>query len=636
MQLPLFLPESDWHPPNLSDLPSWTGAKRVSVDTETKDEHLKRLGPGVRRGGQIVGYSFAIEDGPKHYVPIRHLGGDNVDASQALAYLRAQAASFEGEIVGANLPYDLDYLAGESIHFLRTKRFLDIQIADPLINELHTSYSLGKIAERHGVPGKDEELLREAARAYGVDPKKDMHKLPARFVGKYGEADADRPLLIMRRQERLLDEQDLWRVFHLESDVLPIVTKMRRRGVKVDFERLEKIEQWSLEQEGLELARVRQLTGVRIAVGDVWKAGALAPVFHQLGIRLPKTSSGKDSIKKDVLDAIDHPAAEAIKRARKVNKIRTTFAASIRQYETNGRIHATFNQLRKSDDDDDLGGAAYGRLSCVDPNMQQQPARDAETGPMWRSIYRPDFGEWASLDFSQQEPKWLIHWACKTPERLLGIEAHEAAIAMRDTFRNDPSMDSYDAFTKYTNLKRKEAKEVYLGRVYGMGSAKMARKLGLGTKWIENKSGRKIEVADDAAEAIIRRFDSGVPYGKRMADLCERTAKARGYITTYAGRRCRFPTDASGNFDWTHKALNRLIQGSSADQVKETMVALDRAGYEMQLQVHDELNTSVESREQAEQIKKIMIEAVPLELPMKVDLELGDSWGSSMGFTWNL
>lgn len=639
MQLPLFVPVSDWSPPELASLPSWAEAKRVAIDVETKDEHLKKLGPGVRRGAYIVGYSFAIEDGPQHYVPIRHQGGDNLEVQPSLEYLRAQARTFRGEIVGANLPYDLDFLEEEGIPFPAVKRFRDIQIADPLINELQKSYSLANIAERHGVPGKDEVMLREAAAAYGVNPKSEMWKLPGRFVGKYGTADADRPLKILRRQEKIIDEQNLWQVYDLESDVLPVLVKMRRRGVRVDFDRLAKIEEWSLAQEALELAKLKHLTGVNVKVGDVWKAAALIPVFNHLGITLPKTAAGKESIKKDVLATLKHPAAEAIMRARKVNKIRTTFAASVREYETNGRIHATFNQLRRTDESDDSeGGAAYGRLSCVDPNMQQQPARDAETGPLWRSVYLKDKDSmsWGSFDFSQQEPKWLIHWAVKTGSKFIGEDAYQAAVKMRDLFRADPTQDSYDAFTKYTGLKRKDAKEVYLGRIYSMGGAKMARKLGLPTKWIEKRDGTKIEVAGDDAQAIIDRFDAGVPYGRKMAELCEKQAKKYGFITTMAGRRCRFPSDENGNFDWCHKSLNRLIQGSSADQVKMTMLALDREGIPLQLQVHDEIDLSVYSQEQADRVRQIMIDAVPLELPMKVDCELGESWGESMGHIWNL
>jgi DNA polymerase I-like protein with 3'-5' exonuclease and polymerase domains len=262
---------------------------------------------------------------------------------------------------------------------------------------------------------------------------------------------------------------------------------------------------------------------------------------------------------------------------------------------------------------------------------------------MWRSVYRPDEGaEWASLDFSQQEPKWLIHWAVLTGARHLGQAAFEAAVKARDAFRADPSTDSYDAFSKFTGLKRKDAKEVYLGRVYGMGGAKMSRKLGLETQWIERR-GRRMEVAGDEAQGVIDRFDNGVPYAQAMAKLCEAQAKRMGFVRTYTGRRCRFPQDEGGNYDFTHKALNRLIQGSSACQVKETMVAIARAGHQLQLQVHDELDLSVRDSDEAREIAKIMVEAVPLELPMKVDVELGLSWGESMkvgkpekNYVWNL
>lgn len=117
-----------------------------------------------------------------------------------------------------------------------------------------------------------------------------------------------------------------------------------------------------------------------------------------------------------------------------------------------------------------------------------------------------------------------------------------------------------------------------------------------------------------------------------MAKACEARAKAVGYITTLSGRRCRFPTDEHGNFDWTHKGLNRLIQGASADQTKQAMVALDEAGLDMMIQVHDEIAFSVEDQKEAHAAAEIMRTCTPLELPSKVDVEIGRSWGHSMGY----
>ena len=208
MQFPLFTTaRSDWTAPRLDSLPSWEGAKRIAIDCETRDPDLKKLGPGAGRrpDSYITGISFAIEDGPGGYLPIRHEGGDNLPVEGVLAYLRAQASVFTGDIAGANLPYDLDYLAGDGIELNRVRYFRDIQIADPLICELHDSYSMQAIAERWGLPGKDEATLRAAAVDYKIDPKEDMWRLPARFVGEYAEEDTRLPLNILRRQERELN-----------------------------------------------------------------------------------------------------------------------------------------------------------------------------------------------------------------------------------------------------------------------------------------------------------------------------------------------------------------------------------------------------------------------------------------------
>ncbi|APL99318.1 DNA polymerase I [Bordetella phage FP1] len=655
MQFPLFTTvQSTWTPPDLNALPSWEGAKRVAIDCETRDPDLKKLGPGAGRrpNSYITGISFAIEDGPGGYLPIRHEGGDNLPVEAVLRYFRDQAKVFTGDIVGANLPYDLDFLAGDGIEFNRARFFRDIQIADPLICELHDSYSMQAIAQRWGFDGKNEAMLRAAASDYKIDPKKDMWKLPARFVGAYAEEDTRLPLNILRRQEREIDDQDLWKVYDLESRLLPVLTKLRRRGVRIDTDRLEQIERWAYAKEAEALARVRAATGVKIAVGDVWKPEALAPALEYIGIRLNKTSTGKPSIDKELLGSIDHPVADALERARKVNKLRTTFAGSVRDHMVNGRIHCTFNQLRKQKDDEEgTAGAAYGRLSCQNPNLQQQPARD-DFAPMWRAIYLPEEGElWASNDYSQQEPRMAVHYACLARD-LIGQHAWQSAIAARDAYRNDPNTDNHQMMADMAGIKRKDAKEIYLGLSYGMGGAKMCRKLGLPTmmavrgprfqlfdvnspegKRLVEEGARRFEAAGPEGQRLLDTFDSKVPFVKKLAKACEARAKAVGYITTLSGRRCRFPKDRDGNFDWTHKGLNRLIQGSSADQTKAAMVALDAAGFDMIIQVHDEIAFSIRDPKEGEDAAEIMRTCVPLELPSKVDVEVGPTWGHSMG--WN-
>lgn len=656
LQMPLFTPRSEWRPPSLAELPDFSRAKRVGFDVETRDEQLTKLGPGVRRGGNNypVGYSIAIEDGPKYYLPIRHLGGDNMDVEPVLNYLRENFKNFNGELAGANLSYDLDWAWQEDILMPNVKRFRDVQVAQPLIYELDDSYSLETIANKHLGIGKSETALLYAATAYGVHAKKELWKLPGRHVGEYGADDAAIVLPILRKQERIIEDQDLWRVYDLESDLLPVLVKMRRQGVRIDQDKLSQIERWCLEQEFAALRIVKDLTGRAVHPNEVMNSRVLAPVLEARGVKAGTTRQGKASVNKDLLHAYsDDEAVAAIIRARSINKVRTTFVKSVREHMVDGRIHCTFNQLRKTDDgdDEDSEGGRFGRLSCVDPNLQQQPARDPELGPMWRSIYLPDDGcEWHSLDYSQQEPRMVIHWAVEAGPKLIGVSAYEAACEAAKKYRDDPTTDNHQMMADMANIKRKAAKEIFLGLCYGMGGAKLCRKLGLPTMMavydraafaavpldtsrgaeLIAQGGRPYEAAGTEGAALLDAFDKKVPFVKRLAKCLEKYAKERGYIRCISGRRCRFPARENGGFDWAHKALNRLIQGSSADQTKMAMVELDRAGMTPQLQIHDEVTRSNRSRAEGEAMVEIMCSCTPLHLPSKVDLEIGDSWGDSM------
>lgn len=655
-QPPLFITTpSTWTPPNLSTLPSWAGATRIGIDCETRDPDLKTLGTGGgrRRGCYLVGVSFALEDGGDYYLPLRHEGGGNVDVDVALAYLRSEAASFTGELVGANLPYDLDFLASAGITFPNVSFFRDVQIADPLINELHFSYSLENIASRWGLPGKDETMLRSAAADFDIDPKADLWRLPSRFVGGYAEVDARRPLQILRVQEREIIAQDLQGVFNLESRLLPVLLKMRRRGVRIDFDRLGRIERWATAKETEYLGEIRNRTGIQLGLGDVWKPEAIKPIMTYLGVTLERTATGKAKLDRDALEHVNHPAASTIVAARKVNKLRTTFAASVRDHAIGDRIHCTLNQLkRERDDGSGDAGAAFGRLSCEHPNLQQQPARD-EFAPMWRALYLPEAGKtWASNDYSQQEPRMAIHYACLS-RHLIGHDAWEAAISARDKYRNDPSTDNHQMMADMAGIKRKAAKGIYLGLSYGMGGAKTCRQLGLPTAWyvrgkeygqffpVDSPEGQAAmdagalpwEGAGKEGQELLDRFDQKVPFIKKMARACSERAKRVGYITTLSGRRCRFPKDNNGKYDWLHKGFNRLIQGASADQTKMAMVALDDAGFDLVIQVHDEVGLSVSGDKEAREAAHLMETCVDLELPSRVDVEVGRSWGHSMNAT---
>lgn len=645
--IPSFSPRSSWQLPSLSDLPSWANARRVCIDIETRDPDLKKTGIGVRRRGYVIGVAFAIDGGPSAYLPFRHANGTNLDADSVVGYLQDQAACFRGEIVGANLPYDLDYLAHLGIVFRNASFFRDVQVAEPLLDELQMSYSLDNIAGRRGIPGKDETLLKAAAQSWGINPKSGMFELPPEFVGAYAEQDVKLPLEILRQQEKEIRAQGLEDVWDLESRLLPVLLKMRRRGVRVDFDQLDQVNSWAHEREVSALSRITAATGIRLTTDDTTKTSALVPVLRHIGLTIPTTEKGNPSVKNDWLKSL--PESEVVKsilEARKFNKLQGTFVKSIHTHHVQGRIHCTFKQMIGESEGGEEGGARFGRLSCTSPNLQQQPARDPDIGPIWRRIYVPDEGgQWATLDYSQQEPRWLVHYA-----ELMRLPK---AAAMAHQYRTDPTADNHDMMSTLINpawptlpekqkkAERSAAKNIFLGLCYGMGPGKLAHSLGLPTerKSFVNREGRTIEYlgAGKEAQALLDKFRDGVPFVKKLMKLAENKAADRGFIRTVEGRKCRFPKKFRGGklvYDWAHKAGNRLIQGSAGGQMKTAMVAMDEAGIRLQLQVHDEIDMTIWSPDEALRAAEIMRGAVPCNVPHKVDIEVGPSWGEITEPEW--
>lgn len=651
------MPTSEWQPPALSSLPSWADAKRIAVDCETCDPTLKKLGPGVRRDGYIVGVSFCIEGGKGYYLPMRHGGGGNLDVNSVLGYLRENAKKFTGQLVGANLSYDLDYLAQEGVVFPNVAFFRDIQVAEPLIDENQWSFSLANIGKKYGVESKDETLLRSAAAELKLDPKKDLHKLHSSYVGAYAERDVTSPLEILRQQEQEIEKQDLWDVWNLESKVLPVLLKMRRRGVLIDQDKLAQVEDYSRKEAQEAMQKIKELTGKWVDPIDVMNNAKCSELFKAVGIHVGLTKTGKPNIDQVFLGATGE-LGTTLNWARKISKLRTTFAQSVRDHMTNGRIHCSFNQIAMGNDDDKTVGARYGRLSATNPNLQQQPSRD-QFADFWRSIYIPEQGAlWDCNDYSQQEPRWTTHFAA--------LMDFQGAPEMAARYRSDPNLDNHDMMTrlvhgdavdsmdaKFYKSRRSECKDIFLGLCYGEGGAKLCKDLGLPTRWALNVRNGKIlyfenrgeairhknvnqikgyifEAAGTEGQQILDNFDIKVPYVRMLARYAQHRAETTGRIRCVDGRVLHFPQKEDGNYDWTHKALNRLIQGSSAGQAKTAMVMIDKEMPDtfMQLQVHDEINSSVASVKEAKQIAEIMSNCIPNTLvPFKVDVEIGPSWG---------
>ena len=614
-QIPLFQPPSEWTPPER--LPDLSDAKEIAIDLETHDPNIKETGPGWAVGnGYIAGIAIAVE-GWKGYFPIRHEGGGNFD-ERILKKQVQRIMDLPCDKIFHNAAYDVGWLRWWGVEV--KGKIIDTLIAAPLIDENRFRYSLNELGKDYLKETKSEALLYEAAKEWGVNAKAEMWKLPAMYVGPYAEQDADLTLRLWNYFKVELIKQELSSIFDLETRLFPCLLDMKTKGVRVDLAKAEKIKKDLQKKEDFLLFQIKKDTGVDV---DIWAAVSVAKAFDKLDIRYERTAkSDQPKFDKNFLSTHKHPLAKMVVQAREFNKARTTFIDTILTHQHHGRIHADINQMRS-----DTGGTVTGRFSYSNPNLQQIPARNKDIGPLIRSIFVPDEGcKWGSFDYSQQEPRVLVHFAALTGG---GLKGADEVIESYKT--EDP--DFHQAVADMAGIDRRTAKTINLGMMYGMGKGKLASELGLGK---------------EDTEDLFAKFHANVPFVKQLMEQATRKADNVGFLRTLLGRKCRFDLweprvfgihkalplwEAEKEYGrdlkraWTYKALNRLIQGSSADMTKKAMVDLYEEGIIAHIQVHDELNCSIDSDGEKNKIKEIMENTVELKVPLKVDAEIGPSWG---------
>ena len=613
-QIPLFTPETEWvMPEELKDL---RGAKEIAIDLETYDPQLKELGSGnVVKNGHIAGIAVAVE-GWSGYYPVHHEQGGNMDKKLVFAWLQELFNQENTTFIFHNAMYDVCWLRSNGLSI--KGKIVDTMIAASLIDENRMSYQLNSLAKFYIGMGKDEKILIEAAKEYGVDPKADMWRLPAMFVGQYAERDAEATLKLWKRLEIEIYNQELTDIFSLETRLFPCLVDMKFKGVKVDLEKAQHIKQNLIKREETLIKKIKDLTGIDV---EIMAARSIAKAFDKLKLPYDRTEkSNEPSFTKNFLQNHPHELPQAIAEARELNKAHTTFIDSITKHAVNGRIHADINQIRSDD-----GGTVTGRFSMSNPNLQQIPARHPELGPMIRSIFIPENKcKWGSFDYSQQEPRILVHYA--KLQNLEGVDGIVEAYQKGDA-------DFHQVVADMAGIERKQAKTINLGLMYGMGKNKLMAELGL---------------MKESAEKLIKQYHTKAPFVKQLMENVSRKANDRGKIRTLLGRACHFDLwqpvqfgvfkplpleQARKEYDeplkraFTYKALNKLIQGSAADMTKKSMVALYENGIIPHIQIHDEVDISIESVQKAEEIITIMESAIKLEVPNKVDYEQGDNWG---------
>lgn len=593
------IPETGWcaraHFPDLS------AAKSISLDTETYDPDLLTKGPGPRRDGYIAGVSLATDDGFSIYYPVAHSMGENLDREPVMRYLRDQLGRPEQPKVGANLLYDIDFLDAAGVAVRGS--LYDVLYADPLIYEYEYSYSLNSVAKRRIGLEKETSLLYQwCADAYGGDPdekqRANIWRSPASLVGPYAEQDAVLPLKILRAQMVDIRAMGLVDIFRMECDLIPLLLRMRKGGVRVDLAKVNALD--------CELTTKIELLEKQINLNPD-SSDEIRRMCDLEGIEYPYTAptsrfpNGQPSFTKEWIADNPHPKLVAISELRKLRKLRDTFVrGAILGSHINGRIHCEFHPLRSDD-----YGTVSGRYSSSHPNLQQIPIRDEYWGPRIRACFIPDEDhDWLKNDLSQIEFRLGTHYG-------IGASAERA----REQYRNDPKTDFYNLASSMTGLARPESKSLSLGSLYGMGKPKFCR---------------KIKRSLEEGGAIFDQFHDNMPFIRDTYKAFGDEARQWGHVKTIGGRVCHLDSG------FEHKALNRKLQGSCADWIKRAMLLAYKGGIFDELipylTVHDEKDCGMRkgspvAKEAARELHQIMCTAYKLTIPVLAGFETGPSWG---------
>lgn len=640
------VPETGWKAP--TDFPNLSAARVLSFDTETKDLELEDSGPGWGRGkGHIVGFSIGAKDDAGNigqwYFPIRHedTPEDNLDLETCLRWCKAQLETPNIPKIGANLTYDYGWLLTENIHVQGP--LFDVQFAEALLDE-RARVGLDVLAQKYLNENKQGSLLYQwCADFYGGNAtdrqRKNIYRSPPSLVGHYGEADAALPLQIMEKQWPLLVREGLLDLFHMECELIPLMVHMRMRGVPVDISRAEQMyETLGVESRSLN-EQLRDLVGFGINVNssdDLARAFTAHNIPYHRTAPTSRAPDGKPSFTASFLEDVDHPIGQLVVDIRQREKLRSVFIKSyILDNHVNGVVHGTFNQLRGEG-----SGTRSGRFSSDTPNLQNIPIR-TEMGKRLRQIFADKYLPWRKYDYSQIEYRYLAHYAVD--------KGDGSANRVREAYILDPDTD-YHVQTQQMvrdianlEISRSHIKNMNFGLVYGMGEPKLARQIG---------------VSAAKAKEMFTAYHTGAPYVKATMQACIEEASVYGTITTILGRKSRFdlwspaaygvdgiPTIYEtallryGNIKraYTHKALNRRLQGSAADQMKKAMHVcytsgiFDATGLPS-LTVHDELDFIDEGgRDEAfREMQHVMETCIKLRIPLRADYEIGHSWGDVM------
>ena len=648
--------------PQLTDL-DLTGIDTVAIDLETYDPNLKSKGLGaVRKDGFVTGVAIATKN-QTLYFPIAHAMTDNLNVNDTWEYLDEKLFKNKDiRKVFHNAMYDVCWIRS-AIGHMPQGQLLDTMIAASVIDETRMRYSLDAISKDYLKESKYKYDLAEKSLAEcGIkDPMSNMHKLPYSLVKDYAEQDVNLTLKLWNLFEKKLDEvlytknnedgskelKSCRKIFELETKLFPCLVDMKFKGVKIDVQKAKTLGKLLEKRRDNLVKIIKKRTGIDV---EIWAASSIKNLLdHQKITKYKKTKAGLPQLPKDFLKTHENRYLRMIVKARECDKAKGTFVEGLLEFVHEGRIHADINQIRS-----DQGGTVTGRFSMSNPNLQQIPSRGI-IGKKMRELFIPeDDCVWGSFDYSQQEPRIVVHYALK-----LGLPGTDT---LKDEFNKDDA-DFHQIVADMAQISRTMAKTINLGLFYGMGKIKLQNELNL---------------TREKANALFSAYHAKVPFVKRLSQDLIEFAEEHKLLFTLEDRFCRFNKWETRNREWnntinryepvpiltkedaetafkaellekfkdnvadnymqdfdryykpafTYKALNRLIQGSAADMTKKAMVDLYEQGILPQIQIHDELCLSIKNDNDALVVKQTMENAISLEVKNKVNYKKGPNWGT--------
>ena len=558
----------------------------VALDTETTGLDVKTA--------RIVGFSFCVlaSEQRAYYVPLAHnYLGAPAQISQKAAK-RALERIYKAQVVGHNLKYDFEILRN-NFGLELPKNYADTMILAWLENP-EQKCAMDELASRLFAYEtiKFESLVNvKKGQVFG--------DIEVELASKYASEDAFITLEFYKYFKQVLSKE-LWEVAkNLEFPFIATLISLEKSGIKADYNALNELnEKISARLKELE-AQIYKIAGQSFNINSPKQLGAV--LFEHLGLKAAKKTKSGYSTDESVLNSLEHPIAAPLLEFRELAKLKGTYTEPFMRLSSSGeRVYTHFLHT----------GTATGRLSSHSPNLQNIPARGSLARDVRNCFVAQDENMLISLDYSQIELRLLAHFS-----------ADPALIA---AFKADEDIHARTAISIFGDSEpshRAVAKSINFGLIYGMGSSRLAKNLGISTK--------------EAKEYIERYFASFSTIKAYLASI-KTHAREQGRIFTLLGRQRVFDFSSAGAREqalYEREAVNSVFQGSAADIIKLAMNAiyplLDE-NHKMILQIHDELIFEVAKNEAeifAKKVANIMENVVSLNVPLKVNYAIAKSWG---------